>query len=253
VSTTRRSLLRAGLGALGFGALVAAAHRVMKGGQPAYPVSDPRRVQPSGAPDLEAPVEASQPESPRLLRPPGAVDEAGFLATCIRCTRCQEVCDEGAIQFFSETGGRHAHTPYVDPSRRACTLCMKCTRVCPSRALEPIEERDYAAVAMGSVVLHEELCLSHRARRIRDEQDLLHQLGRSATEAEAPTQRRGPCGECHMVCPVKDRAITLLPGAFLAPEVHPDDCAGCGLCEWICRRVTRGRPAIRVVQTRAWS
>jgi ferredoxin len=242
-----------GVGAVGLGAGVLTIHRLMNPGESSYPPEDPRRVQPDGAPDVLSAAAATQPERPRLLRPPGALPEPAFLAACIRCTRCQDACDEGAIRFFDERYGSAVHTPYVDPSVRACTLCMKCTEACPSRALEPVEDRDYAAVSMGSVALSEDLCLSHKARRIREEQDLLFQLGRSATESEAPYERRGPCGECHMFCPVKDRAITLLPGAFLAPEIHVDDCVGCGLCEWICRRVTHGVPAIRVVQTRAWA
>lgn len=256
MSTSRRSFLaravRTGVGAVGLGGGLLAVHRLLTPSRSSYPPTDPRRVQPSASPTATFTSAMSQPETPRLIRPPGALPEHDFLAACIRCTRCQDACDEGAIQFFAEGRGPLAHTPYVDPRVRACTLCMKCTRACPSQALEPVEDRAYETVDMGSAVLHKNLCLSHKARRIREEQVLLFQLGRSATEAEAPTERRGPCGECHMFCPLKERAITLLPGAFLAPELHEEHCVGCGLCEQICRRVTHGHPAIRVVQTRPW-
>ena len=107
-----------------------------------------------------------------------------------------------------------------------------------------------AEADMGSVALYEDLCLSYKAKRIRGEQGLLMDLGREATESEAVAERRGPCGECFMFCPLRNRAIKLEPGAFLAPIIFTEHCVGCGMCEDICRTVVRGEPAIRVVRTR---
>lgn len=183
-----------------------------------------------------------------ILRPPGALPEPEFLAACIRCYRCQDACEPGAIQFYTERDGALFHTPYVDPARVACTLCGKCQPACPTGALVPVEDR--ALVDMGSVELREDLCLSHKARLLRDQQDMLRRLGRRPTEVEALAERRGPCGECYMVCPMRNRAIRLMPGMFLAPVVDAEACVGCGLCEEICRVVVRGDPAIRVVRTR---
>lgn len=186
----------------------------------------------------------------RLIRPPGAVDEKDFVAGCIRCYRCQDACEQGAIQFFSDKDGRYAHTPYIDPQKKGCNLCMKCTKICPTGVLKPLEIEEKNTVNMGSVELNKDICLSHRAKRIRDEQALLMELGREATDTTAPYQRRGPCGECYMFCQLKKHAIRLEPGAFLAPEIFPDDCVGCGMCEEICRVMVRGEPAIRVVSNR---
>jgi ferredoxin-type protein NapG len=186
----------------------------------------------------------------RLIRPPGAVQEPGFLAGCVRCYRCQDACEPGAIQFFTEADGKHFHTPYVDPSLKACNLCMKCTTVCPTGVLLPLEPADRAKVRMGTVELREDLCLSYKAKRIRREQALLWELGQSLTETEAAVQRRGPCGECYMFCPVRERAIKLEPGSYLAPIIFTEHCTGCGLCEEICRVMVRGDPAIRVVPVR---
>ncbi len=111
-----------------------------------------------------------------------------------------------------------------------------------------IEDKDKAE--MGSVVLKKELCLSHKAKRIRDEQALLMELGHEATDSTEMNERRGPCGECHMFCPLRERAIKLEPGAFLSPEVYPDECVGCGMCEEICRHLVKGEPAIKVVAIR---
>ena len=183
-----------------------------------------------------------------LLRPPGALPEADFLAACIRCDRCQDACEPGAIQFYTEADGNLYHTPFVDPAKSGCTLCMKCGPMCPTGALLPLE--DMADTDMGSVELNESLCLSYKAKELRKKQALLMELGRTPMEVEAEAEQRGPCGECHMFCPLRNKAIKLEPGAFLAPIVFTEFCVGCGMCEHICRTVVRGEPAIRVVRTR---
>lgn len=187
----------------------------------------------------------------RVIRPPSALEnDDEFLASCIRCYRCQDACEPGAIQFFGERSDAHFQSPYIDPAIKACTLCMKCTVACPTDALSPmlIEEKNEAR--MATVALREDMCLSHKARHIRDEEALLMDLGRQPTESTAIVERRGPCGECYMFCPLRGKAITLEPGMFLAPVVHPEHCAGCGMCEDICRVMVRGEPAMRVVSIR---
>ncbi len=235
---TRRGVLKkatriAGTAA-GFGVAMAAGHSLLDKRRTTYPLKD----------------DEGGPVGTRLIRPPGAVDEEPFLAGCIRCYRCQDACEPGAIQFFTEADGKHYHTPYVDPAIRGCTLCMKCTHVCPTGVLVPLEIEDKADVDMATVELREDLCLSYKAKRIRDEQNMLMQLGQEPTESTALLERRGPCGECYMFCPLRERAIRLEPGAFLAPLVFADHCVGCGMCEEICRVLVKGEPAIRVVPTR---
>jgi ferredoxin len=185
-----------------------------------------------------------------LIRPPGALEEEEFLAGCIRCDRCQDACEPGAIQFYSESAGKHYHTPYVDPAIKGCNLCLKCTQVCPTGVLKPLELEEKHTVRMAGIELREDLCLSFKAKRIRDEQAMMMELGKAPTESDATLERRGPCGECYMFCPLRGKAIDLEPGAFLAPIVYPENCAGCGMCEEICCVIVRGEPAIRVIPTR---
>ncbi len=231
MTTTRRDALRALAVTAGCTLVGGIVHLLQRVRRSAYPAVQRPYATPAG-----------------LLRPPGALPEPQFLAACIRCYRCQDVCEPGAIQFYTERDGDLAHTPYVDPAKAGCTLCAKCGPECPTIALHPFE--DMAEVDMGSVELSEDLCLSYKAKRIRDEQDMIVQMGGEATESEALLERRGPCGECYMFCPLRNRAIKLAPGAFLAPLVFTAHCVGCGMCEHICRTLVRGAPAIRVVRTR---
>jgi len=231
VSASRRQVLRTFVTAAGLALVGGLAHVF-------------QRARSIGYPAVKRPYE----KLAGLLRPPGALPEKQFLAACIRCYRCQDVCGPGAIQFFTEADGELYHTPYVDPALAGCTLCMKCGPECPTGALLPLEDK--ADADMGSVELVEDLCLSYKAKRIREEQSLLMDLGRTPMEVDAVAERRGPCGECFMFCPLRNRAIKLEPGAFLAPVVFTEHCVGCGMCEDICRTVVRGEPAIRVVRTR---
>jgi ferredoxin-type protein NapG len=185
-----------------------------------------------------------------LVRPPGAVEEEEFLAGCIRCYRCQDACDYGAIRFFTEADGKHYHTPFIDPAIKGCNLCMKCTQACPTHVLTPLEPSERSKVDMGSVELRKDRCLSYKAKSIRDEQAMLVDMGRSATESEALYERRGPCGECYMFCPLRTKAIKLEPGSFLAPVIFEKECVGCGMCEEICTYILKGDPAIRVKPNR---
>jgi ferredoxin-type protein NapG len=238
VSVTRKEFLRRllkGVGSLTvIGSACALGHLLLRQRPPKYPPLAERR----------------QRHSVRLIRPPGALAEKQFLASCIRCYQCQDACDIGAIQFFTEADRRYYHTPYVDPAIKSCNLCMRCTKVCPTGALIPMEVKERARVAMASVELRKDLCLSYKAKAIRSEQALLMEFGRAPTESEALDERRGPCGECYMFCPVRDRAIQLEPGSFLAPIIFTEHCVGCGMCEDICRVMVKGDPAIRVVPTR---
>jgi ferredoxin len=122
----------------------------------------------------------------------------------VRCGLCGTVCENGCIRFFG--ADEHAHgafTPYLDVRRRACTLCMRCTEVCPSGALTKVADTKAAILAhvrMGKAVVDPEHCLSY--------------LGRL-------------CGYCHDACPYPGEAPRLLPPAL---PVVLDACVGCGRC-----------------------
>ncbi len=144
------------------------------------------------------------------LRPPSAsADDETFQAKCIRCGLCGIVCENGCIRFYGlDENEKGPMTPFLDPRARSCTLCMRCTQVCPSGALTPIEatlDAAAASVDMGVARVDPDLCLSY--------------LGRV-------------CGYCHDACPLPNRAIRLVPPA--SPVVIEEGCVGCGRCVEYC-------------------
>ena len=152
-----------------------------------------------------APASARPP-----LRPPTASPiDAQFRASCIRCGLCGAVCENGCIQYFGlDEGQWGVFTPYIDARQRSCSLCMRCTQVCPTGALTPVA-RDLDVIAesvkMGVAVVDPDRCLSY--------------LGRV-------------CGYCHDACPLPQTAIRLQPPA--KPVVIADGCVGCGRCVEFC-------------------
>ena len=159
------------------------------------------------------------------LRPPGARDEDEFLARCLRCLRCVEACPNQALMPLDGSfGARKRSTPAIHARRQACMLCnrvdgeyLKCTEACPSGALELVR-RDAAEiqqkVQIGKAEIDEDLCYSYNS---------------------------WSCGACFRACPFPGRAMTL--GMWERPEIHAEQCVGCGLCERACIRYPQ---AVRV-------
>lgn len=169
----------------------------------------------------DAPAKARAPLG--ILRPPGALGENDFLASCIRCTRCADACEVNCIQLFGSEAGSLQGTPCIVPIARGCTLCLKCGEACPTGAIVPLVNKEDAD--MGEAVVDDRLCVS--------------------------TNGTGICGACYTACPLSETAIT--QEIRNAPKIHPEFCTGCGLCEEFCIVDERdGLRAIQVVTKRAW-
>jgi ferredoxin len=139
------------------------------------------------------------------IRPPGALkDDAAFVAACIGCGLCGEVCPPRCIRFHSRDGGEKVNTPWIDPEEKGCTLCNKCMVACPTDALveTPLNEID-----MG-----------------------IAQIDRAACY---PWVDRGICGACVSVCPLGEAAIGFEMWNQYRPVIK-DGCVGCGLCVEVC-------------------
>ncbi|MCB1759408.1 MAG: 4Fe-4S dicluster domain-containing protein [Gammaproteobacteria bacterium] len=84
------------------------------------------------------------------LRPPGAVktvdDEQQFLASCIKCGQCVQVCPVEAIRLADLDQGFAVGTPYIDARAQACDFScdgLQCVLACPTGSLN--HDLDYPA------------------------------------------------------------------------------------------------------------
>ena len=137
-----------------------------------------------------------------FLRPPGARPEKEFLARCLQCGQCAQVCIFDCISMRTGFNFFQSGTPLINPKKAACFLCMRCSAICPSDALEdvPIEE-----VRMGFAKLDRTKCYTWTGEII--------------------------CRSCYERCPIKSTAMKLAHGEY---PVITDQCAGCGVCAYIC-------------------
>jgi ferredoxin-type protein NapG len=149
------------------------------------------------------------------IRPPGALPEADFAATCIKCGQCANACPYDTLKMATAGSGLPIGTPYFTPREVPCYMCpdIPCVPPCPTGALSH-GLKDIAKSRMGLAVIDEEHCLSWLGLR---------------------------CEVCYRVCPVKGKAISvethprkISKHAMFVPLVHADHCTGCGLCEKAC-------------------
>jgi polyferredoxin len=156
----------------------------------------------------------------QLIRPPGAIPEAEFLKTCIRCGECMKSCLTNTLQpCFWESGLSGLWTPKLDLRLAGCEQnCNVCGKVCPTQAIRSLsmEEKNHAKI--GTAVLRKDACLVWAQNKI--------------------------CLICDEICPYN--AIVFRPvDGLRRPVVIASRCNGCGLCEQRCP--VQGESAIAVV------
>jgi ferredoxin-type protein NapG len=97
-----------------------------------------------------------------LLRPPGALDETLFLASCFKCGQCLQVCPPQVIKLAGISEGFGIGTPYITPRDGGCILCagLPCVLACPTGALDHhISEGKEAEMGLA-VIERPDTCLS---------------------------------------------------------------------------------------------
>lgn len=183
---------------------------------------------------------ARKSEGKTLLRPPGALEESDFLASCIKCGQCIQVCPFGSISLLDLSGGINTATPYIDPVKRGCYLCdlFPCILCCPSGALDD-EVQKIDQVHMGvAYVTEPKNCLNYKNIKVSKENvDRIKAHGdRTELEKELNEKLTAQVGKdcelCLEVCRVEPR-----DGAIKLTGKEPvigRSCVGCGACEEIC-------------------
>jgi len=182
------------------------------------------------------------------LRPPGAVDEKKFLALCIKCGQCLQVCPYHSIKLSDMAKGHGMGTPYIDANERGCYACdaVPCVLACPSGALDHNTEKA-ADIKMGIAVLEfPDTCLaitntplpSGYADKIINFTNNIRNVTESELEVvEKMKEFEGKqCTLCADMCPIPNpmMAIGMVPsGDGNKPEIY-DGCIGCGVCQEVC-------------------
>lgn len=183
------------------------------------------------------------------LRPPGAVDEKEFLALCIKCGQCLQVCPYHSIELADFGKGHGVGTPYIDARIRGCYACeaVPCVLACPSGALDHSTEKA-TDIKMGVAVLeHKRSCLAVRREPIpvgydkRMKEFLSKQTNVTEYEEKVlekfETFEGKACTLCADMCPMPNPlsaiAMVRTRAGIVKPEIY-DGCTGCGVCEEVC-------------------
>jgi len=207
----------------------------------------------------------------KRLRPPGAVAERKFLASCIKCGQCVQVCPVEAIKLADAEDGFGIGTPFIEPRAQACDFScdgLQCVLACPTGALTHDINYPHEATMAVAKLARPELCLAVLGKgftgtargddfegKLRyDEVDRWNPIPVREHPYELDT-----CDLCVRQCPIEIRIAQCEAGAppagdenqcppehairmvelegdgprRLMPEVL-DGCVGCGVCEMIC-------------------
>lgn len=183
------------------------------------------------------------------LRPPGAVDEKKFLALCIKCGQCLQVCPYHSIKLSDFLSGHGVGTPYIDANERGCYACsaVPCVLACPSGALDHHTEKP-EDIKMGIAVLEfPDTCLAitntpipkgynKQMHKFTNSVVNIHELEVELLEKFDSFEDK-QCTLCADMCPIPNpmSAIAMVSdsGGGNRPEIY-DGCIGCGACQEVC-------------------
>lgn len=153
-----------------------------------------------------------------LIRPPGALPERDFVAKCVSCGVCMNVCHAMKYDSISLAGiekVKNYGTPHVKDMRDfPCGLCMECPKHCPTGALRTVEKEK---VVMGMALIDLGLCFGWNG---------------------------DVCLSCSKACPLGAKVFDFYNGEWGNQPFINEACVGCGLCVKYC---PLGGSAIKVI------
>jgi len=211
-------------------------------------------------------------QSTPRLRPPGALNEQEYLASCIKCGQCVQVCPVEAILLADIGDGMGAGAAYMDARAQGCDFScdgLQCILACPTGALT--HDTDYPhQIHIGVARIDKpKLCLAMQGKgfkgKVRDP-SFTGKFRYNEIDRWNPIPVRDRdfdleiCDLCVTHCPIEIRiaqcdagkppsgdtnqcppqhAIELrpMPGSDGIKRMEPvilDGCVGCGACEMVC-------------------
>ncbi len=201
------------------------------------------------------------------LRPPGALEESEFLAACIKCGQCVQVCPVQAIALADADDGLGVGVPFIEARAQACDFscdALSCILACPTGALDHEVSAKEEVQAGVAVLTNPDTCLARHGLEFRGKarggefDGLLRykEIDRwTPLSVGGHSYDRDLCDLCVLECPIGEKAIGLIPlGAeapkgAMTPEVRKA-CVGCGVCEMICP--VADAPSIAVKPREHW-
>ncbi len=207
----------------------------------------------------------------KKLRPPGALAEDEFLASCIKCGQCVQVCPVEAIEISDITDGFGIGTPYINPRDQACDFScdgLQCVLACPTGALTHHINYPHEAEMAVAAVVRPDSCLAAQGKGFKGlarGENFKGKLRYSEIDRWEPIPvskhpyNLDSCDLCVRQCPIEIdyalceagtppsgeerqcppkhaiqmKEIDTSTGIAYLPEIL-DGCVGCGVCEMIC-------------------
>ena len=151
------------------------------------------------------------PKRQTPLVPPGALSLRNMEKRCTGCQLCISECPNQVLRPSSDW--LHLMQPVMSYERGFCRPeCHRCSEVCPTGAIKPIDLEVKASTQIGHAVWIKKNCI--------------------------PLTDGVECGNCARHCPTG--AIEMVPSnpddeeSPYIPAVNEAACIGCGACEYLC-------------------
>lgn len=151
------------------------------------------------------------PDRRTPITPPGSLSARNMAKHCTGCQLCVSECPNNVLR--PSTDFSTFMQPTSSYERGYCRPeCNRCSEVCPTGAIRPINLDEKSSVQIGHAVWVKKYCI--------------------------PVSEGINCGNCARHCPVG--AIEMVPldpddeTSALVPAVNETRCIGCGACENLC-------------------